>query len=204
MLTDFLSEIVKQKGREISQARKVIAEGRLAELARQRSDFRPFFEPLSRPGADGVNIIAEIKRASPSKGDIRADLDAAETAAQYEKGGATALSVLTDATYFKGHLDDLKTMAEASMVSAARSWKRGICYPAASVAGRVVVITSDAAGAIVVVDVESCVDRRLDVGDRIGQREGDLLDLIGARIEILPAAHCKCFQVGVLRKGFCA
>ena len=113
MPTDFLSEIVKQKGREISQARKVVAEGRLAELARQRSDFRPFFDPLSRPGVDGVNIIAEIKRASPSKGDICADLDAPETAAQYEKGGAAALSVLTDPTYFKGHLDDLKAARSA-------------------------------------------------------------------------------------------
>jgi indole-3-glycerol phosphate synthase len=113
MSTDFLAQIIKQKGREISQGRKVIAEGRLAELARQRSDFRPFFEPLARPGAAGVNIIAEIKRASPSKGDIRADLDASKTAAQYEQGGATAVSVLTDATYFKGHLDDLKAVRAA-------------------------------------------------------------------------------------------
>ena len=107
MAIDFLKTIVKQKGHDISRARKVVAEARLAELARQRSDFRPFFEPLARPGAAGVNIIAEIKRASPSKGDIRADLDAAETAVQYERGGATAVSVLTDATYFKGRLEDL-------------------------------------------------------------------------------------------------
>lgn len=113
MSTDFLSQIVKQKGREIAQARKVITEGRLAKLARQRSDFRSFFEPLSRPGAKGVNVIAEIKRASPSKGDIRADLDASKMAAQYENGGATAVSVLTDQTYFKGHLDDLKAARSA-------------------------------------------------------------------------------------------
>lgn len=108
MSTDFLAQIVKQKGREISQARKVIPEGRLMELARERSCFRPFFETLSRPGATGVNIIAEIKRASPSKGDIRPDLDASKTAARYEQGGAAAVSVLTDSTYFKGSLDDLK------------------------------------------------------------------------------------------------
>ena len=113
MPTDFLTTIVQQKGREISLARKVFAEGLLAELARQRSDFRPFFEPLARPGAAGVNIIAEIKRASPSKGVIRADLDAAETAARYDRGGATAVSVLTDATYFKGRLDDLKAARSA-------------------------------------------------------------------------------------------
>jgi indole-3-glycerol phosphate synthase len=107
MTTDFLTQIVQQKGREISQARKVVAEARLAEMARQRSDFRPFFEPLSRPGAAGVNIIAEIKRASPSKGDLRPGLDAPRTAARYEKGGAAAVSVLTDPTYFKGSLEDL-------------------------------------------------------------------------------------------------
>ena len=108
MPTDFLAEIVKQKKREISRARKTISEGRLAESARQRTEFRPFFERLSRPGAAGVNIIAEIKRASPSKGDICPDLNAAQTAVQYEKGGAAAVSVLTDSTYFKGSLDDLK------------------------------------------------------------------------------------------------
>ena len=113
MTTDFLTQIVKQKGREISQARKGIAESRLAELARQRSDFRPFFEPISRPGASGVNIIAEIKRASPSKGDIRPDLDASLTAARYEEGGAAAVSVLTDPTYFKGSLEDLTAARSA-------------------------------------------------------------------------------------------
>jgi indole-3-glycerol phosphate synthase len=113
MPTDFLTRIVQQKGREISQARKVVSEGRLAELARQRSDFRPFFDALSRPGATGVNIIAEIKRASPSKGDIRPDLNASRTAVLYEEGGAAAVSVLTDAVHFKGRLDDLRAVRDA-------------------------------------------------------------------------------------------
>ncbi|MBR9985033.1 MAG: indole-3-glycerol phosphate synthase TrpC [Desulfosarcina sp.] len=113
MPIDFLTEIVKQKGREISQARNSIPEGRLAELARQRTDFRPFFETLSQPGATGVNIIAEIKRASPSKGDIAPDLKATRTALRYEKGGAAAVSVLTDPTYFKGCLEDLTAARSA-------------------------------------------------------------------------------------------
>lgn len=113
MPTDFLTQIVQQKGREVSAARKKVAEVRLAELARQRSDFRPFFKNLSRPGAAGVNIIAEIKRASPSKGDICPDLDVFRMSSQYEKGGAAAVSVLTDPTYFKGSLDDLKTARSA-------------------------------------------------------------------------------------------
>ena len=107
MTSDFLKTILNQKGADISRARKTIAEGRLAEVARARSGFRPFFDTLAKPGPGGVNIIAEIKRASPSKGDIRPDLDAAQTAALYEAGGAAAVSVLTDETFFKGHLDDL-------------------------------------------------------------------------------------------------
>ncbi len=113
MPIDFLTQIVQQKGREVSQARKVVSEERLAKLARQRSDFRPFFERLSRPGAAGVNIIAEIKRASPSRGDICHDLDASRTALRYEKGGAAAVSVLTDHTYFKGGLEDMAAARSA-------------------------------------------------------------------------------------------
>ena len=113
MPTDFLAEIVKQKEREISQARKDVDEGRLAELARQRSDFRSLYAALFHPGAAGVNIIAEIKRASPSRGDIAPDLDAPRTALRYEKGGAAAVSVLTDPTYFKGSLDDLTAARSA-------------------------------------------------------------------------------------------
>ncbi len=113
MASDFLSRIVKQKERDISQARRTVSQGRLAEQARQRTDFRPFYQVLCRPGTAGVNIIAEIKRASPSKGDIRLDLDAAGMAAQYALGGAAAVSVLTDATFFKGSLDDLRAVRAA-------------------------------------------------------------------------------------------
>lgn len=62
---------------------------------------------------DGFHVIAEIKRASPSKGLIRERVDVAERARAYEAAGATMISVLTDATYFKGSFDDLKAVAEA-------------------------------------------------------------------------------------------
>lgn len=72
-------------------------------------------EPISLQElvADGFHIIAEIKRASPSKGVIRAELDVAERAQVYERAGATMISVLTDTTYFNGSFDDLRQVADA-------------------------------------------------------------------------------------------
>lgn len=66
---------------------------------------RPFAEGLR--GARTLRVIAEIKRRSPSKGDLNVTLDPAAVAAEYERGGAACLSVLTDAAFFAGSPDDL-------------------------------------------------------------------------------------------------
>lgn len=108
MSMDILSRIVARKHEEVAEAEKLIPENTLAEQAKARQDYRPFFKTLSKPGKSGVNIIAEIKRASPSKGIICPDLDPAEFAMFYEKGGASCLSVLTDRDFFKGSIEDLK------------------------------------------------------------------------------------------------
>jgi indole-3-glycerol phosphate synthase len=74
---------------------------------------RFFMDAMQRQSADPIRIIAEIKRASPSKGNIRVDLDPAQFAVAYEKGGASAISVLTDQKFFKGSIADFQTARKA-------------------------------------------------------------------------------------------
>lgn len=105
MSEDILKKIVARKKDEITQAQRNTPISKLKATAEESKDFRSLFNALKSP--DRVRIIAEIKRASPSKGDIRADLDPALLAGAYERGGAAALSVLTDKAFFKGILDDL-------------------------------------------------------------------------------------------------
>ncbi len=87
----------------------------IAELERQAALHPPrgWAAALRRRAASGPAIIAEIKKASPSKGEIRADLDVAWLARSYQAGGATALSVLTDETYFQGSLGNLEVASSA-------------------------------------------------------------------------------------------
>jgi indole-3-glycerol phosphate synthase len=103
-----LDLIVETKKEEISSAMRAVPESELrARIADTSWTSRSFEKRLTQPGPGGANIITEVKRASPSKGDICKDLDAAECGRQYEAGGAAAVSVLTDAPYFKGRLGDL-------------------------------------------------------------------------------------------------
>ena len=113
MATDFLTTIVERKKAEVAASRKEISENRLRKDAAELRQQRPFKKRLEKPGPTGVNIIAEIKRASPSKGVICADLDPVKCARAYEQGGAVALSVLTDQAGFQGHFKDLEA-AKAS------------------------------------------------------------------------------------------
>jgi len=108
-----LERIVARKLEEVAQAeRRQPVKALMARL--DDAPRRPFFEALRAPGSRGLNIIAEIKRASPSKGPIRPDADAAATARAYAAGGAAALSVLTDRDFFQGDPADLAAARAAT------------------------------------------------------------------------------------------
>jgi indole-3-glycerol phosphate synthase len=82
-----------------------------AEEARRLATAHRLTTALQRRGR--ANVIAEIKRASPSKGIINAEIDVAERALEYQRGGACAISVLTEEDHFLGSLDDLRTARQA-------------------------------------------------------------------------------------------
>lgn len=106
-----LSEILATKRTEVNWARERIPlEALQAQLA-GAPPVRSFRDAIVR--SEGNALIAEVKKASPSKGVIREDFDAVEIAGIYETNGATCLSVLTDARYFQGSLDNLRQIRGA-------------------------------------------------------------------------------------------
>jgi indole-3-glycerol phosphate synthase len=108
-----LDKIVTSKRKEVAAAEARVPLEHLIQRLERRPAVRPFLERLSKTQNGRVNIIAEIKRASPSKGLIRGDLDPATFARKCESGGAAALSVLTETEFFRGSVADLERARSA-------------------------------------------------------------------------------------------
>ena len=106
-MSNRLLEICKVKRDEVAARKKQRSLRDLEVLARAQEGPRGFANRLEQASRRGFGLIAEIKKASPSKGLIREDFDPPEHARQYAAGGASCLSVLTDAPHFQGHEDYL-------------------------------------------------------------------------------------------------
>jgi indole-3-glycerol phosphate synthase len=112
-LATILDKIIADKRIEVNQR---MAEKPLASLAESVSDLpkcRNFHKAITKPNRRGINVIAEVKKASPSAGLIREDFDPIEIAKTYQSCRADAISVLTDEKYFQGRLEYIAAIKEA-------------------------------------------------------------------------------------------
>lgn len=115
-----LDEIVAHKRAEVAALKARRSVGTVAAACRGLAPARDFEAALRPPAGTRVRLIAEVKRASPSQGLFRADLDPIAQASTYAAAGAAAVSVLTDARYFHGSLDDLVQVRRAVPVPVLR------------------------------------------------------------------------------------
>ena len=119
-MTDILETILAHKRHEIGELRSRFSKSALKDLCHGQDRPRGFARALRDRAKTGAAVIAEIKKASPSRGVIRVDFDPAFLARDYERGGAACLSVLTDQKFFQGSNEALKQARAASKLPVIR------------------------------------------------------------------------------------
>src|SRR5438552_11362490 len=110
-MSDILERIVAAKRQEIERRRAETSEAQLQARLADAPPVRDFRAALE--AGPGLAVIAEVKKASPSAGVLRADFDPVAIARIYEANGASAISVLTDERFFQGHLSYLTAIRQA-------------------------------------------------------------------------------------------
>ena len=113
MAGNILDRIVETKRKEIARLKRDRPIEQLQSDIADAPPVRNFFSACTRKPTKLLNVIAEVKKASPSAGVICTDFDPAKIARKYADAGADAISVLTDEQYFSGSLDDLKAVRQA-------------------------------------------------------------------------------------------
>ena len=112
-MANILDRIVADKRLEVRDRQSQVSLDRLKEQIAGLPKCRNFYKAVTAPSHRGINVIAEVKKASPSAGLIRQDFDPVAIARTYEKCGAAAISVLTDEKYFQGRLEYMSRIREA-------------------------------------------------------------------------------------------
>ena len=119
-MASILDQIIADKRVEVASRKEQQPQDLLKEKVQGLKKCRNFYKAATKKNVRGVNVIAEVKKASPSAGLIRADFDPVLIAQTYEKCGADAISVLTDEKYFQGCLEYLTAVKEAVRVPVLR------------------------------------------------------------------------------------
>ncbi len=120
-MNDILAKILAVKAEEVATARQLRSEAELLREAQARQDVRGFAQAIEDKIAAGKpGVIAEIKKASPSRGVLRENFNPAEIAASYAMHGAACLSVLTDVQFFQGSHDHLRQARAACLLPVLR------------------------------------------------------------------------------------
>jgi len=112
-LANILDKIIADKRHEVRTRKEKVSLEELKEQVRTMPKCRNFYKAITKPNRRGINVIAEVKKASPSQGIIREDFEPVAIAKTYKKCGADAISVLTDEKYFQGRLEYINQIREA-------------------------------------------------------------------------------------------